>query len=287
MPHHVKGRITTSYFPKMGRFITFTAAAGISVIGGVSLWAQSETPKSFDAASLKLNDSGRTGFKLGPPAHGALDGTNATVKMLIAFANRTQESKVVGGPSWVNSDRYDMAAKGPETATNPEVWEMLQTLLSQRFKLVVHRDTRELPVYALVVGKKGIKLTPAEEGACAAAIKASQPCGSAGIVQNGVIATNVSMTNIAALLARQLDRPVVDKTGLKGKYDCQLYWVPDGYKEPDAAAMDANPREPRRILTDGPSIFAAVQEIAGLKLEAEKGPVEVVVIDKIEKPSAN
>src|ERR1041385_3952521 len=100
MPHHVKGRITTSYFPKMGRFITFTAAAGISVIGGMCLWAQSETPKSFDAASLKLNDSGRTGFKLGPPAHGALDCTNTTVKMLIAFANRTQESKVVGGPSW-------------------------------------------------------------------------------------------------------------------------------------------------------------------------------------------
>lgn len=190
---------------------------------------------------------------------------------------------VYGGPAWLNSDFYDITAKAAGDASLDEMYgPMTKALLETRFHLKLHDEVRRLPVYNLTVAKKS-KLMPVKEGSCVAidmktifqSLPPSNYCGrnttnkGATIVFDG---HGMTMTEFINRSLRALDRPVIDRTGLKGRFDFHLEFV-----EPDAiAAGDA-----------GPSIFTALQEQVGLKISPSQGPVEVHLIDSIERPSEN
>ncbi len=241
---------------------------------------------------------------------------SSTVRSFIQNAYKLQGFQVVGGPAWIDSDRFQVEAKAGGSASREDVLLMLQSLLEERFQLKTHQETRELPVYALAASKGGPKLPAPEEGACAATAGGAPPpppspgqpltppCGnimvaigapppgaaSAGPLPAGVEmrGRRVGMADLARTLSMVLGRPVVDKTGVTGQFDVQMTFTPDPStaglpRPPGGASSDA------ATSTDQPttSIFSALQEQLGLKLESAKGPVEVLVIDHVERPSEN
>ena len=256
---------------------------------------------SYDVASIKPEKSGSMMFRvLNTP-----DGFSATstVQMIIRAAYGIEDNQISGAPGWVSSEKYDVEAKmdqatadklkklGP-TQMEPARQHMLQTLLAERFKLTVHRETKELPIYSLVVAKGGSKLHEAKPGdTYPNGIKGpdgrSAPPG-AHLMRMGrgeLTAQSLGMDQIAHLLTQQTGRTVVDNTGLKGNYDFTLHWTPD-QSTPTLNGPGAGP-DSSTSSESGPSIFTAIQEQLGLKLESQKGSVEILVIDHVEKPSEN
>jgi uncharacterized protein (TIGR03435 family) len=236
--------------------------------------------KKFEVATARENRSDSNGWRLGPPQHGGISIENLQLHRIIASSFQIQDTLIVG-PDWLNSTRYDIVARGPDASvTNPEVWEMMRALLAERFHLKYHVETRQLPIYALTVAKGGPKLKRPEDGPCGARIKAGESCASIGPI--APFAAGITNTTIGALvsaLARSIqDRPIIDKTGLTGKYDALVRWMPDNMKPADLANI------PPDLRPDDVSLSTALEEQLGLKLAATKGPVEVLVIDSIEKP---
>jgi uncharacterized protein (TIGR03435 family) len=259
---------------------------------------------SFEVASIKPNRSGDMRFFISM-APGRFTATGATTKFLIEDAYDVKDFQVSGGPSWINSERYDIEAKEPDSVVEelpklpPEqrrkvLRSMVQSLLADRFKLKLTRGTKEMPVYALVVAKNGPKLQEAKP----VDTQADAPSGPGGhphlpmmrMSPGELTGQGVALSFLASALSQQLGRTVLDQTGLKGNYDFTLKWTPEqgegmmlggpggGGPPPDSAPPPD---------TSGPSIFTAIQEQLGLKLETTKGPVEVLVIDHVEKPSEN
>jgi uncharacterized protein (TIGR03435 family) len=210
--------------------------------------------------------------------HGTFTANGIDLKTLIGIAYEVQDFQISGGPGWLGSDRFEINAKceGDVNLTMEQYRPLLQALLADRMKLTFHRDSKELPIYALVVGKSGPKL------------KESDPNERGPMMRMGrgqLTGTKVPMAFLAKHLSRQLRRTVLDKTGLSGGYNFTLEWTPEpgqmmGPGEPGPEA--APPSE-----SSGPSIFTALQEQLGLKLESQRGPVEILIIDGVEKPSEN
>jgi uncharacterized protein (TIGR03435 family) len=261
--------------------------------------AQAPVP-SFEVASVKPAAPGqRTRFARFLPG-GNLSVTNMSVRELITTAFQIQPFQISGGPAWLSSEFYDISAKGQEGSARNQIPAMLQSLLADRFALRFHRDTKEMPVYALVVAKNAGKATPglteSKEGSCtvrdpAAPMPAPAPgqppqlfCGSyVGGSRGGVNlldAKSISVSQLMPMLSGLLGRAVIEKTGLTGKYDVHFEWTPD---QGQIAQIEALPSD----VPAGPSIFTALQEQLGLKLESQRGPVEVLVVDHVEKPSEN
>jgi uncharacterized protein (TIGR03435 family) len=216
-------------------------------------------PPAFDAASIKLNTSG--GGSSGSKGNRTqVLFTNVSLRRLIMRAYGIQDFELVG-PDWMANVKFDIAAKYPPgESTNDQRNLMLQTLLAQQFHLVIHRETKEMPAYALVVAKNGPKL------------EASKETGDSTTTNRGRFDdTAVSMAGLAKQLAQQLEHPVVDKTGLTGVYTLKLEWTPD---EQSGSAAE----QPL-----GPSIFNALQDQLGLKLQTQKLPVEIVVVDRVDR----
>jgi uncharacterized protein (TIGR03435 family) len=217
---------------------------------------------------------------------------NFVPRTLIVLAYGVADYQVTGGPSWIRSDRYDVQAKAEGDATVQQMeGPMLQALLVERFKLAFHRETQQLPVYELSRAGGKTKLQATKEGSCtiysldalplsAAAARGTTFCGFPHLTQNGISRAldgkGVSMATLAGNIARSLRRSVIDKTGLTGTYDLHLEWT-------DTPLNDI----PNPETSDRPSIFTAVTDQLGLKLESAKGPVEVIVIDRLERPSQN
>jgi bla regulator protein BlaR1 len=264
----LKNRIQRIMDNRISKNLTFRTrlllgAAGVGALAAPlivgMLHAQSELP-SFEVATVKANHSGSMAVNLRQRPGGGLLSTNASLHMMIQNAYNLRPFQVVGGPSWLNVDRFDINAKATG-ATPEQVRLMLQRLLAERFKLAVHRETRELPLYSLVVAKGGPKLS-------ASKVDTTEINGNpADDGTTEVKFQKVPMSMLARTLARMLQHQVSDGTGLTGEYDFTLRWVPDqlGAEEP------------------GPSVFTALQEQLGLKLESHKGPVEVLVIDHVER----
>jgi uncharacterized protein (TIGR03435 family) len=169
---------------------------------------------------------------------------------------------------------------------------MLQPALAERFKLKVHSETKQLPVYELIVAKGGAKLKEATAGdTYANGIKGPDGVGRGGMMRSGpgqLTAQAVPMTSLANLLSQQLHRTVLDKTGLTAKYDLELNWTPDQGSDPMFKGPEGSPqRADAAPDSSGPSIFTALQEQLGLKLQSANGPVETLVIDHVEMPSEN
>ena len=196
------------------------------------------------------------------------------MRAVIGFAfNVLPPVNVHGGPSWIDTDLYVFEAKAENPNAGPDqIRAMLQTLLIDRFKLVVHRETREKQVYTLVVGKNGSKMQEAKEGR-RGYIDFTGP--------GQIVCTECDLGALSSgILSPMLENPVLDNTGLKGFYNFRLE-----YSDPRWRSKDGNPLPAE--LASRPDIFSAVQEQLGLKLEANKGPVEILVVDHIERPSEN
>lgn len=224
---------------------------------------------SFEVATVKPADPNEAGnFILG--GHRIVI-ENQTVNELISFAYAVHRKQIVDGPPWLETERFDIdgQAELPGVANLHQVQEMLQKLLKDRFDLKLHRDKRDLSIYAIKVAKGGPKLARSAENSYGLPTQSGHGHGS----QQQRKFTNNSMSDFALGMQAYLDRPVVDETGLSGRYDFTLTWTPDTSpaNEPDAA----------------PGIFTAVQEQLGLRLEATKGPTDVLVVDQVERPSAN
>ncbi len=252
---------------------------------------------SFEVAAIKPDHSGSGHGRIGAAGMSApMDRfivTNFTIKDLIrwAWAGKSvslPDDQVSGGPSWINSEHYDIDAKleEPQAAAmaklsppdrTVQVRLMVQSLLADRFKLVVNDTTVTRPIYALVIAKDGPKLQETVPGS------PSQGFGSRGEIR----AHGMPITLLVRFLSQEgVGRPVLDETGLKGKYDIDLKWNPD-LSSPDMMPGPSSSTESAPADTSGPSIFTALQEQLGLKLKATKGPVEDLVIMHIDHPTAN
>jgi uncharacterized protein (TIGR03435 family) len=242
--------------------------------------SRAQSPRSeFEVASIKRNTSGDLGRYIRPGA-GRLSVSNMTVKDLLTIAYQVRDFQISGGPTWINSEHYDIEAKTDGNAAPKQMAEtMLQALLEDRFKLKVHRETKELPIYVLTLAKNGLKIEPAKEGSCitldpgkpaAPGQRQSAFCGFHVIGRGRYDATHTGVSALATDLSSVLSRTVADKTALTEAFDIHLRFAPED--APDSTS---------------PSIFTAVQEQLGLRLEAGKGPVEVLVIDQVGRPSEN
>ena len=272
------------------------AAAGIAAVAGPVVFgvfsapathAQSPAAPSqpaakpaFEVASIKPSNSAddRVSFRITPGGRVAI--TNGSAKMLIMMSYNLKPHQLEGGPNWLDSEKYDITAKaeGPDNPDQLKV--MMQSLLADRFKLTFHRETREMPVYALVPGKNGPKLHAAE---------VSDGKGRRFRIGRGQIELlGADMAGLADALSNVVGRTVLDRTSISGNYDFKLEWTPDESENPILKGPP-NGREGAAPAPDaaGPSVFTAIQEQLGLKLEAQKGPVEVMVIDHIERASEN
>lgn len=242
---------------------------GMLAVAGIAAAQSTETKIAFDVASIKLHPEPIT-VSIDPMVRGrTVSGTASTLLDLVTNAYGVKYEQVSGGPGWIKSLHYDVTAKaeGDGPLTNEQARRMMQALLAERFQLKLHRETRDAPMYALVVGKNGAKFKPSAPDAAAN-----------GFVRgaNGVLhmeAIKGTMEKLATQLSASAGRPVIDKTGLTGLYTFTLDWSP------------AN----RTLEVDSqtPSVFTAVQEQLGLKLESTTGPLEMLIIDRAEKPSEN
>ncbi|MBZ5634637.1 MAG: TIGR03435 family protein [Acidobacteriia bacterium] len=237
----------------------------------------------FEVATIKPSDPARPG-KLFTVRGQDVITINTTLSDLITMAYDLHLRQVTGGPAWLESDKYDITGK-PEVPGQPNVAQikiMIQKLLADRFQLKFHREKKELSVYAITVGKTGAKLTASQSDPNSLPglfFGRAAPSGMSFNVRNATIA------EVAGVLQGSvLDKPVVDQTGLSEKYDFTLKFTPD----PGQMAGLGGPPPPATDSLDAPpDIFAAFQQQLGLKLESTKAPADVMVIDKVEKPSAN
>jgi uncharacterized protein (TIGR03435 family) len=253
--------------------------------------AASTSPKfEYEVASIKPNKSNGQGSYGITTAPDGLTATNTPLIMLIQSAYGIfNRDRIVAAPGWVDTERYDVAAKieasvvddlqkrSPNQISAARN-QMLQALLADRFMLALHRETRELPVYSLVVAKNGPKIHQSKTDDVVAGSNGRGGRAPGMTAKNGSIkGHSVTLASFADFLAAQLSRPVLDRTGLTSLYDLDLQWTPD----------DNELQSPPGSAPNGPAIFTAIQEQLGLKLEPGKGPVEVIVIEHIERPSGN
>lgn len=262
-------------------------------------FAQTPSP-AFEVASIKPSAPDARGVFSRILPGGRLDVNNMTLKDLVVTAYRIQPFQVSGGPPWLEKDHWDISAKAEGNPSQDERALMIQSLLADRFGLKFRRDTKEMPVYELVAMKTSGKavpgLTEAKEGGCVTPNPAAgpppmtpgskMPCGMMRMGPSQLNATAQTLSQFIQILSRRLGRTVIDKTGLTGKFDITLEWTPD---QTESQSLQLPPDSPRPGVSDaaGPSIFTAIQEQLGLKLESKKGPVEIFVIEHAEKPSEN
>ncbi len=297
----IAGMIHSTCTHSIEALLVAAATAGLVVLAApdaTRLRAQSpavdaEHP-AFDVASVKPGNPGNPGMAMQIQG-GRYTATNFPLRSLIMNAYRVSHAQLLSGPSWL-TDRFDIVAKAEGNPPPAQMQLMMRRLLADRFKLIVHTDTRELPIYALVVGrsdgKLGSQLRTAAVDCTASRGRLTSPGSSStsplerptcGMTTRGgnLIAGGITMTDLAATLAGYVNRIVQDHTGLTGNFDLDLRWTPDqlGNQPPGSPSPAALP------LADGPSIFTAMQEQLGLKLESQKAPLDVLIIDRVEKPT--
>ena len=251
--------------------------AGI-ILSAATVFAQA----GFDVVSIKPSDPLSNGMRVGISPSGTFEAKGVTLLDLISQAYDVRVFQIVGATGWMGTDKYEIVtkdeAKGPSESDLKEMSDKqreqvrdrllgkLRIMLSDRYRLKFHRETKEMPVYGLTIAKGGVKLEAAAEG------DNSESRMNGSRTEEGkssLTGKNLPLENLARFLSNQTARPVIDQTGLAGKYNFKMIYAPD-----------------MNDLT-GPSIFTALQEQLGLKLESQKGPADVLVIDSVQKPSEN
>jgi uncharacterized protein (TIGR03435 family) len=288
-------------------------------IATVVMSAAGQPPPQFEVASVKPNKSGDGRVMIGVQPGGRFTATNVPLRLLIRNAYQLQDFQIIGGPDWLTSDHFDIVAKAEggdigdpfraEKQGEPSRGQlMLRALLAERFKFEAHTENREMPIFALVLARSDGKLGPQLQKSstdCEALRAAGRGRGPVGpppppgppqpgdrmqcgirIAPGNMVVGGSTLTQFANSIGMFVGRTVVDRTGLTGAYDFNLTWTPDqianrppGSPEPLINGVPIDP--------NGPSIFTAVQEQLGLKLDSQKGPVSVLVIDRVEHPVEN
>jgi uncharacterized protein (TIGR03435 family) len=293
----------------LGRSLLVVAAAWVAIATPAVFGQETAAPQTanpvikpieFDVVSIKPDKSENGMIRMMNKPDG-YSGTNVTLKMVLEMAYGIKEDLISGEPSWVDSTNFDIEAKlTPEdVAALKNLTDdqrslarrhMFQVFLADRFQLKAHVETKQLPVYELVLAKNSSKMKEATPGdTYANGIKGPDGVAHAGMMRIGgegsgveLTAQGIPVTSLVAMLSRQVHRTVLDKTGLTGKYDVTLKWTPDdGPGGMSRAADDGSSGDAP------PNLFTAVQEQLGLKLQPAKGPVDTLVIDHVEKPSEN
>jgi uncharacterized protein (TIGR03435 family) len=225
--------------------------------------AEGQTPVSFEAAAIHPNPSGTEGSLVDLEPTGRLTVKNSTLKALIRAAYGVQNDQIIDGPKWLDTDRYDIEAKTSGPISQDREQPLMQNLLADRFKFKVHRDSRELTVYLLELGRNGPQFKKNLSGS--SSIHTNRGPG-----KTQITVTGIGMQQFAGMLAKEMGRGVIDKTGLSDNYDFSLEWDPD-----------------QTAGSSVPSVFAALQDQMGLRLQSQKAKVDVLVIDSAEKASEN
>ena len=255
-----------------------------------------QTP-AFEAASVKKNaGGGPPGMEIRVTPNGGFIATNVPLRVLVRESFRVQDYQVIDLPGWADGERYDITARS--AGATPDWQPMVQTLLRERFALSARRETRDMPIYAVASVREGrtgpgLKVTPAStteycvaqrlpEGQRPATNPAIGFCGmrqALGMVQG----RDLPLTALWRFVSQQAGRAIVDRSGLTGNYDFDLTWTPEQFaNRTTPAVVNGNTIDP-----NGPSLFTALQEQLGLRLDAQRGPVDVLVIEKIDRPTEN
>ena len=263
------------------------------------LQAQSPVARSaFEVAAIKLSTGDGRSREVNANSGGRFGVSNFPLKTVIEMAFNVKDFQIAGGPAWIDSDGYDFNAKAATNATFEEMKPMIESLLSDRFKLVVHRETKELPIYDLVVAKGGVKLAAPKEGNCVThepntpyppPTGGSRPlfCGNVRSGRGSFDGAKISISMLVGNLSDILGRPINDKTGLSGTFDIHLEFATDDAIANTIVAGRTEGEKPPQADSPARSILTALQEQLGLRLESSKGPVGVLVIDHVERPSGN
>lgn len=278
----------------------FLILSGVAIAQVAQPGSKPEDAKpQFEVASIRPA-APPTGAPLGSsirPTGNGLTIENMTLKQMTLLAYQVKLFQISGGPAWFDSTRFDIRARSENTASWGDLLLMLQSLLADRFQLVIRHESKELPIYVMVLarkdGKLGPNLVPSKEEGCPPREQRAETatpgrrvfgCGPGQIGPANIKAIGVRAEDLATYLSGPLRRTVIDGTGLTGTYDIALDWRSDN---PQAASPFAPPG-PRLAPEDpAPRLIDALKEQLGLKLESQKGPVEVLVIDRAEKPSEN
>jgi uncharacterized protein (TIGR03435 family) len=264
---------------------------GIVLIASLGLLYSAQ----FEAVSIKRNKSGSDFVSIQPSPGGRLTATNVTVANLIAWAYVVRTSEIENAPAWADSEGYDVAAEAEGNprfdAFQPTLETMFRSVLAERCKLILHRETKQLPVYSLVIAKRGSKMHQlAGNGSdCLEHPNPENPCGQIRLPQPGQLtARRANISALVFVLSRLLDRPVIDQTGLTGSYDFDLKWPLEPLVRPPSSAGPAPIPDRESIAAAmAPAVATAMEEQLGLELQSSKGPVEILVIDHLERPSEN
>ena len=262
--------------PMVCRSLVVALIAG----GVIALAAQSREP-AFDIVSVKRNVSGA--FPVGPEARrgGSFVAINANLVRIVRYAYDLPEYRVVGGPEWARSDRFDVEARVGSDASGEEIKRMVQALMKDRFQLVVRREQREGAIYTLLLARDdrrlGPNLRPAAAGCAAPAGPEERRTANGGV---STTRTCAPITALVSAFSNALQGPVDDKTGLVGLWDSELSYTGERRRNTTAAAVAQDPN-------DAPALFTAVQEQLGLRLASGRGPVEVLVIESAAQPTEN
>ncbi len=239
------------------------------LISALAGYAETARPPRYEVSSVRPNnDVGAFRFRIEPD--GTLAAEGITLKRLMMTAWNVQDFRIVGGPDWVSSRRWDVQAK-PEraAASGDDIHQMLRTMLEDRFQLRARPESRNLQLYEMVVDGKGSKVPRPKDPEAKPTVE-----GAAGFIQF----TRATSATFASQISYSVQRPVIDRTGLSGEFDFTLRWAPQPEDRPPAKPAAA---------PDGPDIFTAIREQLGLRLMPGRGPVEVVVIDSDALPTAN
>jgi uncharacterized protein (TIGR03435 family) len=291
-----------------------TAAIVVPVVAGawtapppvarVAAQAGPTSTPSFEAASIKENKSGRPGWELEPQPGGRLTATNVTAAALVRFAYERPDFQVTGGPGWLNSDRFDVAATAGRDQPIDETRRMLRQLLADRFGMTVHTETRQLPIYAMMMSRSDGRLGPQLRPSTADCDRVDQPsfdsgfrlpadaavrCGFFGFspdtnlpaAHGGFSFRGLTMAALAKTLMPVVQRNVVDRTGLTGYFDADFDFMSEIPPPPPPPGM------PNPFSTPFVSVFTILPEQLGIKLDSQRGPVEVLVIDRAERPAVD
>lgn len=275
----------------------------LAALIGMALWtALAGQPQSqpttasaprFEVASIKLNKSGDLYQNPGLPTQGKRFAmTNMPLQFLVTLAFGLKDSELSGAPSWLHTERYDVEAEAGTNISPEDLRPEVQTLLEDRLQLKWHRATRTLPIYVLTVAEAGklhrtgddcgpLSDSPSPPPSFQPDRVPAPPCGYFFAFPGHLRGQKLSPAGIADLLSAVTDRKVLDKTGLTGNFDVRLDYTPEQISATPPGVFYP-PIDP-----NGPSLFSAVNEQLGLKLESQKGPVEIVVIDHVERPSEN
>ena len=267
-----------------------TAAAAVACLLAAEGPPYAQAPPQFEVASVRRNASGEQDGSIGAQANGRFVVRNVPLRFIIQVVHEMPAFRITGGPAWIDAEHYDIQAKAAEAVLEPQLHAMMRALLADRFKLSMHTETRRVAGFALVrarsTGALGPRLRahpdpcpsdaqPAREPGPA---DAAPPCGTMSGSDRLVRMTARPLTDLATILARRVGRPVVDRTGLPGLFDVDVRWTADARSSAPLAPAPTAP-------DDSVSVFTALQEQLGLRLQSERVDAEFLVIDRVERPT--